>query len=48
MRRRGSGQTRRGLFKRGKGTKEFRTYDSESDVGNREEIPSEPMNVENR
>lgn len=36
----------RGLFKRGKGTEEFRTYDSGSDVGNRDEIPLEPIRVE--
>ena len=35
----------RGLFKRSKGMEEFRTYDSGSDVGNRDEIPSEPKRV---
>ena len=36
----------RGLFKRSKGTEEFRTYVSGSDVGNRNEIPLEPIRVE--
>lgn len=36
----------RGLFKRGKGTEEFRTYDSGSDVGNRDESRTEPVRVE--
>ena len=36
----------RGLFKRSKGTEEFRTYGSGSDVENRDEIPSKPLNIE--
>ncbi len=36
----------RGLFKRSRGTEDFKTYDSGSDVGQREESTAEPVKVE--
>ena len=36
----------RGLFKRSKGTEEFKTYDSGSEIRNPDESPAEPMKVD--